>query len=325
MAGASTSGRIKERAMTQNLTARVAAILIALALAVPALAQSTMIRGKVVDAKNQPVPNVQIVVESLGGSGRKLTTKTDKKGEFVQLLTESGAYRVTATEPKIGSVSNDTKVSLGKAAEMTIVLVPATAANDAGKAAELKKAFEEGVAASRASNHDLAIEKFNAALAISPQCFDCQFNIGVAHMAKKDEKAAEAAWMKALELKPDYPEALNALATLYNNQKRFDEAAAMSAKAASAGGGTGGGNADAVFNQGIILWNTGKIGEAKVKFEETIKLNANHPEAHFQLGMALLNEGKLTEAVTEFETYVKLAPEGQYATQAKGMIAQLKK
>ena len=41
--------------------------------------------------------------------------------------------------------------------------------------------------------------------------------------------------------------------------------------------------------------------------------------------MALLNEGKLPEAVTEFETYVKLAPDGQYATQAKGMIAQLKK
>jgi TolA-binding protein len=62
-----------------------------------------------------------------------------------------------------------------------------------------------------------------------------------------------------------------------------------------------------------------------VKFEETIKMSATHAEAHYQLGMALLNEGKLAEAVTEFETYVKLAPEGQYATQAKGMIAQLKK
>jgi tetratricopeptide (TPR) repeat protein len=311
--------------MTHFSTARLTAVLVALAIAVPALAQSTMIRGKVVDGKNQPVPNAQIVVESLGGSGRKLTTKTDKRGEFVQLLTESGAYRITASEPKIGSASADTKVALGRASEMTIVLVPATVANDAGKAAELKKAFEEGVAASRAGNHDLAIEKFNAALALSPQCFDCQFNIGVAHMAKKDEKAAEAAWTQALELKPDYPEALNALATLYNNQKRFDEAAAMSAKAAAAAGGAGGGNADAVFNQGIILWNTGKIADAKVKFEEAIKLNANHPEAHYQLGMALLNEGKLTEAVTEFETYVKLAPDGQYATQAKGMIAQLKK
>lgn len=312
--------------MTHSFTARVAAVLIALAMAVPALAQSTMIRGKVVDAKNQPVQNAQIVIESLGGSGRKLTTKSDKKGEFVQLLTESGGYRVTATDPKIGTDMKETKVALGKASEMTLVLAVATAANNAAKAAELKKIFEEGVAASRANNPDLAIEKFKAALEMSPQCFDCQFNIGVAYMAKKDEKATEEAWKKALELKPDYPEALNALATLYNNQKRFDEAGAMSAKAASAGGGAAsGGNADAVFNQGIILWNQGKIADAKVKFEEALKLNPNHPEAHYQFGMALLNEGKLAEAVAEFESYVKLAPDGQYATQAKGMIAQLKK
>jgi Flp pilus assembly protein TadD len=310
--------------MTQNFSARVAAVLLALLVGVPAaMAQSTMIRGKVVDAKNQPVQGATITIEALDSSGRKLTTKTDKKGEFVQLLTSSGGYRITANDPKIGSATSDTKVALGKASEMTIVLAPTTAANDAGKAAELKKAFEEGVAASRANNHDLAIEKFNAALAISPQCFDCQFNIGVALMAKKDDKGAEAAWKQALEIKGDYAEALNALSTLYNNQKRFDEAAAMSAKAAAGGGGSG--NADATFNQGIILWNQGKISDAKVKFEEALKINPNHADAHYQLGMALLNEGKLPEAVAEFESYVKIAPEGQFATQAKGMIAQLKK
>jgi tetratricopeptide (TPR) repeat protein len=310
--------------MTHIFTARATALLMTLLLgfAPAALAQSTMVRGKVVDAKQQPLPGVAITIESLSGSGQKLTTKTDKKGEFVQLLTQSGAYRITATDPKIGSASSDTKVVLGKASEMTIVLAPTTAANDAGKAAELKKTFEAGVTASRANNHDEAIAKFNEALVIAPSCFDCQFNIGVAQMAKKDEKAAEEAWKKAVEMKPDYAEALNALATLYNNQKRFEEAAAMSAKAAS-GGGTGG--ADALFNQGIILWNQGKIADAKVKFEETLKANPNHADAHFQFGMALLNEGKLPEAVAEFESYMKLAPDGQYATQAKGMIAQLKK
>jgi len=310
--------------MTQIFTAGATAVLMTLLLgfAPAALAQSTMVRGKVIDAKQQPLQGVVITVEALGGSGQKLTTKTDRKGEFVQLLTQSGAYRITATDPKIGSVSNDTKVVLGKASEMTIVLAPTTAANDAGKAAELKKIFEAGVAASRANSHDDAIAKFNEALVIAPACFDCQFNIGVAHMAKKDEKAAEEAWKKAIEMKPDYSEALNALSTLYNNQKRFEEAAAMSAKAAS-GGGAGG--ADAMFNQGIILWNQGKIADAKVKFEETLKANPNHADAHFQFGMALLNEGKLPEAVAEFESYMKLAPDGQYATQAKGMIAQLKK
>jgi tetratricopeptide (TPR) repeat protein len=304
---------------------RIAAFALALAvgLAPDLLAQSTMIKGKVVDGDKQPLVGVQITIEFMGGVNRKLQTKTDKRGEFIQLLTESGMYRVTATDPKIGSAGSETKVSLGRVAEMTIVLVPSTAANDAAKAKELKAAFDEGVAASRAGRQDEAIEKFKAALALAPNCFDCHFNIGVAYMAKKDDKAAEAAWKQAIEVKPDYPEALNALSTLYNNQKRFDEAAAMSAKAAAAAGGTG--NADAIFNQGIILWNQGKIAEAKTKFEETIKVNASHADAHYQLGMALLNEGKLPDAVGAFESYLKLAPEGQYAATAKSMIAQLKK
>jgi Tfp pilus assembly protein PilF len=311
--------------MKNQVFSRIAVLAIAMvvAFAPAALAQSTMIKGKVIGANKEPIVGVQVTIEFLGGVNRKLQTKTDKRGEFIQLLTESGMYRITATDPKIGSASSETKVSLGRVSEMTIVLVPTTAATDAAKAAELKKAFDEGVQASRSGNHDAAIEKFKGALALAPSCYDCHFNIGVAYMAKKDEKAAEAAWKQALEVKADYSEAMNALSTLYNNQKRFDEAAAMSAKAASGTGGAG--NADATFNQGIILWNQGKIADAKAKFEETIKLNASHADAHFQLGMALLNEGKLPEAVSAFESYLKLAPEGQFATQAKGMIAQLKK
>ena len=303
--------------MTHIFTTRTAAILLTLliGLAPAALAQSTMIKGKVVDAKNQPLQGVAITIEIMGGA-RKLSTKTDKRGEFIQLLTESGQYRVTAVDEKIGTAQTELRVGLGRVSEANMVLAVSTAANNDAKAAELKKVFEEGVAASRANQPDAAIAKFEAALLLSPACFDCQFNIGVSQLAKKDDKAAEAAWLKALVMKPDYAEAMNALSTMYNNQKRFEEAAAA--------GGRGMG-ADAIFNQGIILWNQGKIADAKVKFEETIKANATHADAHYQLGMALLNEGKLPEAVAAFESYVKLAPEGQYATQAKGMIAQLKK
>lgn len=310
--------------MTHTSVSRVATLLFAslLAFAPAALAQSTMIKGKVVDAEGKPMVGVAITIEFQGGVNRKLSTKTDKRGEYIQLLTEGGQYKVTATDEKIGSQFAMLAVRMGRVSEANIVLAPTTAANNEAKAAELRKAFDEGVALSRSGNHDGAIEKFKAALTMSPNCFDCYYNIGVAYMAKKDDKQAEASWLEALKVKADYSEALNALSTLYNNQKRFDEASAMSVKAAA---GSGGGSADAVFNQGIILWNQGKIAEAKTKFEEAIKANPNLADAHYQLGMALLNEGKLPEAVGAFETYVKLAPEGQYATQAKGMIAQLKK
>ena len=37
-----------------------------------------------------------------------------------------------------------------------------------------------------------------------------------------------------------------------------------------------------------------------------------------------LNEGKVPDAVASFEQYLKLAPRGQFAGQAKAMLAQLK-
>ena len=65
-----------------------------------------------------------------------------------------------------------------------------------------------------------------------------------------------------------------------------------------------------MFNQGVILWNAGKIADAKKQFEGAIAANPNHAESHYQLGMALVNEGNLAGAATEFETYLKLAPDG---------------
>jgi Flp pilus assembly protein TadD len=310
--------------MFKTFTTACLAAAAAVLLASAAAAQSTMIKGKVLDKEGKPVQGAAIVIEFKGGVNRKFQTKSDRRGEFVQLLTESGEYQVTVTAEGIGSQSAPVRVRLGQAADVNIVLAPGGGAGDP-KAAELRKSFEEGVAASRAGDHDAAIAKFNAAAAVLPTCADCYYNIGVSYLQKKDEKQAEDAFKKALELKPDYADAATALATLYNNQKRFDEAAAMGAKAAASGGGAGAGSADAVYNQGIILWNQGKIAEAKVRFEEALKADPNHADSHYQMGMALLNEGKLPDAVGMFEKYLSLAPSGQFAAQAKAMVAQLKK
>jgi Flp pilus assembly protein TadD len=94
---------------------------------------------------------------------------------------------------------------------------------------------------------------------------------------------------------------------------------------AGGGGGGGGGNADAMFKQGVILWNAGKIAEAKKQFESAVAANPNHAEAHYQLGMALVNEGNLAGAATEFETYLKIAPTGPNAATAKSILGSLPK
>jgi tetratricopeptide (TPR) repeat protein len=207
---------------------------------------------------------------------------------------------------------------------MNFALDPAAAGGgEDPTTAALKKVFQEGVELSQAGNYDGAIAKFLEAAMIVPSCFDCHYNIGFAYLQKKDPKRAEEEFLKALELNASYVAALNTLAALYNDQKRFDEASAMSARAAQAGGGSAGG-VDAVYNQGVILWNAGDIAGAKARFEEAVRINDAYAPAHYQLGMAQLNQGEIPAAVASFETYLKLAPEGEFAAQAKALVAQLK-
>jgi tetratricopeptide (TPR) repeat protein len=311
----------------------VCALVAAFALAAPAVAQSTgMVKGLVRDDKGQPIDGAKITIEFVEGVNRKQETKTNKKGEFVQIGLQSGAYKITAEKEGVGSQQFDARVRIGQATEVNFVLSGKNAPpskEDLAKGAELKKTFEEGVAASRAANYDEAIAKFTHGAELSTTCADCYYNIGYAYSQKKEYDKAEAAYKKAIEIKADYAEAYNGLANIYNAQRKFDEAAAASTKAAELGGSAAaagaGGNVNAMYNQGVILWNAGKIPEAKKQFEAVLKADPNHAESHYQLGMALVNEGNLAAAATEFETYLKLAPDGPNSATAKALVAQLKK
>ena len=69
--------------MRTHLIRGVLALVVALGLAAPATAQSTgMVKGKVVDAKGEPVEGAKVLIEFAEGASRKHETKTNKKGEF---------------------------------------------------------------------------------------------------------------------------------------------------------------------------------------------------------------------------------------------------
>jgi tetratricopeptide (TPR) repeat protein len=317
----------------RHLWLMACAALVAMAMTLPAAAQSTgMVRGVVKDAAGKPVEGAKIIIEA-EGNNRRFETKSDKKGEFVQIGLAPGPYKVTAEKDKAMSPPTPVSVRVSPGAPLTLVIGAGGGGGSpevAAKNAELKKTFEEGVTASRAGNHDEAIAKFARAAELNATCYDCYYNIAYSQAQKKDLEKAEAAYKKAIELKADYAEAYSGLANIYNMQRKFDEAATASAKAmelssGGAAGGAGGGSPDAMFNQGVILWNAGKIPEAKKQFEATIAAKPDHAEAHYQLGMALVNEGNLAGAGAEFEKYVQLAPNGPNAATAKGILATIKK
>ena len=292
------------------------------------------LKGKVVDADNKPVEGAAIVMESKE-MNRKISTKTDKRGEYSQFLAPA-TYVVTASKGNL-SQTFEVKVSIDeKEQNFTLKAGTASGASDADRKkaeaemAAVKTSFEQGVALSNEEKYDEAVAKFNEVLVKVPKCIECQTNIAAVYMRKKDYDQAEAAYKKALEMNPSSAEAYMGLANVYNAQKKFDQATEAGAQAqkllaASGGGAAGGASASAVFNQGVIAWNAGKIPDAQKLFEQAVAADPKMAEAHYWLGMALVNQNKLPEAVKSFEEYLKLDASGQYAEQAKGMLKAIKK
>ena len=224
------SGKLGRRTLTSWIAGAL------LALAVPALAQTGRVQGKVVDEKDAPVADAQILVTAIPDQGgQKWQAKSDKNGNYIiGTLPKSGQYLIVASKEGVGEDEARAAVKIGNFTTTNFKLSRAARVSEeqAKKNAEIKQFFEAGVAAANAGNHQAAVEAFTNAGVAMPTCADCYYNVGVSQQQLKNSEAAEAAFKKAIELRPNYPEAYNALAVLYTQDKKMDLAAAASAKSA---------------------------------------------------------------------------------------------
>lgn len=297
----------------------------------PASAQQGLVRGKVVDASGNAVAGAVVVFEAQNFAMRR-EAKTDNRGEFLMIGMQSGEYKVTASKEGVGIAEMMGPVKQGQNEPLNFTLRPAAPAGPvvATESADKKAAAALQALAKTASDHltagrnDEAIASFSEIVAKAPTCADCYFNLGIAHMNKKDYTEAESAFKKAVEINADHADAHTQLAAVYNAQRKFDLAAEHSARAAKASAAAGGGgNAEALFNQGVSLFNGGKFAEARTAFEGAVKADPAMAMAHYQLGMTALNLGDFAQAVSSLETYLKLDPNGPRAAEVKASLPTL--
>ena len=306
--------------MRSHLYRGVLALAVALVFSAPAFAQG-IVKGKVVDEKGQPVTDAKVTI---AGPARNAETKTNNKGEFVQVGLQSGRYTVTVSKDKVGQAAQQVNVTQGTPAEANFTLTPTSGMSPEQKA--VQEAAAAAIDALRAGRDDEAITKLNDVVTKLPTCSDCYYNLGIAYTHKQQWTEAETALKKSIELKPTNPDPYNGLANVYNAQKKFDEALAMNQKATELAGstaGAGGGSAEAIYNQGVVLFNAGKYAEAKTQFENATKADANNANAFYQLGMTNLNLGQIPEAVSALETFLKLAPSDPKAAQVQQSLPAL--
>jgi tetratricopeptide (TPR) repeat protein len=109
------------------------------------------------------------------------------------------------------------------------------------------------------------------------------YNVGNALSAQRKYGEAEAAYGKAIALKPDYAEAYCNLGAALNDPQRHGEAEAALRKAIDLKPDV----ANAYNNLGVTLFDQGRHGEAEAAFRRAIGLKPDDAEAYSNLGNAL--------------------------------------
>ena len=311
--------------MRTNIYRGVLALAVALAVSAPAYAQ-TILSGAVTNTSGQPVEGVSVVlVRELDGNTWD-NIVTDASGRWSQIGLPSGAYTVSVAKEGVGSNMDTITVASGRNA-INFVLIPGVGAIGAGvpEGVDAQLAATLGSAALQAGDYETAILRFTEVVAVAPDCVECFYNIGLAHMNLRQYDDAVAAFERTIELDPMSVDAFNGLASVYNTQRQFDLAAEASARATELSGTTvDGTNVSAIYNQGVVFWNSQQFSEARARFEDAISIDPAFAPAHFRLGMVFINLGEFPGALTAFETYVELTPDGEFAAEARGNVEQLR-
>ena len=312
----------------------VAVVVLTSASVVAASAQnSARVFGVITDRSGQPVAGATVTLEFAGGITRSFEVTTDEAGEFLQIGLARGPYTLTAIREGVGVNRVAIDLVVGQELEQNLMLLTVEeiyrdSLSDAERADldarnATTDAFEQGLAAARGGELEAAVGHLRTALEATPDCAECQRNLGIVYGRMEAYAEAEAAFHAALALDSDNAETYGGLAEIYNAQRRFDDAAEASAAAARLSGGGGNDNPTAVFDQGLIFWNAGRLDEARQQFERTLQLDPEHGEAHYWLGMANLNGGQMAEAAAEFQIYLDREPNGRFAATATGILSSI--
>lgn len=127
-----------------------------------------------------------------------------------------------------------------------------------------------GVVLAARGDYDGAIRHYREGLAIDDRSFEAYNDLAAAYLEQKRPQEASAALAKALELRPDDP--------------------------------------DALFNLGMAYSQTGEVAKAARVYERVVVLTPADAEAHYRLGVLRSHLGDRSGAEAELARAVRLEP-----------------
>jgi tetratricopeptide (TPR) repeat protein len=292
--------------------------------------QSFEVSGQVnVAGTNRPAEGIPVRLERFSGGITDQIT-TDSRGRFRFPNLQRGYYRVIINAPGFVPAQQDADLTLLFKAYMVFLLTNSdSSATGLGASIEVidarvprsaREEFTRGRDALVKKSEQDAVGHFQKAILIYPEFFEAQLLLATAFMDLREWPKAEAALLRALEIKSDDPTALLALGEVYWREKRHDEAE----KTLLEGLKLEDKNWHGHFTLGRLYWEKGEVMKAGPAIGRTLQLKPDFAEAHLLAGNILLRLNQPQRAQAEYEEYLRLAPKGEYATEARALIQKLK-
>ena len=292
----------------------------------PALAQS-VVRGKVTDAKGQPVQDATILFEATDAN-RKTQTKTDKNGDFLQVGLASGGYSVTASKDKVGTQTLKLQVRQGPNNPLTFSLSTAAAGTgpaDKEAAAAVQAQAGAAVEAMKAGRHDEAIAKFTEVVAQDTELRGLllQHRRGPAGQAAvhrgggrlQESDRAEARFGRSVYRPRQHLQRAEEVRSGGRSQRQRLEVCRRSRRWRPA--------PRRPTTRASSSSTPASSPKRRTQFEAATKADPTMGMAHYQLGMTSLNLGQIPEAVAALEAYLKVDPNGPKAGEVKAALPAL--
>jgi tetratricopeptide (TPR) repeat protein len=303
-----------------------------LALAAVAAAQLPgTLNGQVEDENGQPIEGVMITVTDPERPDFQETATTDDRGRFrIRLANATVPYDYRFTKEGYQEFTNPgLDIPARKNTRMTFTMKSVAAAlAEAGAAADPKEmargaavdVYNQGVAALQSGSRSTAESLFKSALEKDPE-----LGAGYAALARlylQDERHQEAvdAAQRAIELEADAAAMNQILYNAYTALGQEEQAAAALEKLKAANPEQASQN---IFNQAADAYNKGDMVAAKSGLEQVIAANPEHAKANYLLGLIFINEGENEKAKMHLQKFLELAPSDPDAATAQEMLKYL--
>ena len=311
---------------------------------IPAMGQAGTVKGTAKDQEGKAITDGTVELDNVD-TGKKMTSKTGAKGEYVVLGVPAGTYNAILIDKDGKRIDAFGKVPVA-ASQETAVNFDLKKDRTAGPTPEEIKKYEEAKAANeniknlnailaqardlmKAGNYDQSIAMLQPAAEKNPQQDLLWGYLGDAYTGAKKYPEAIEAYNKAIALKPSNGGYLSGLANAYAKSGQADKAvenynAAAQAEPAHA--------ATYYFNEGAVFTNTGKVDDAIAAFDKVISIDPNKADAYYWKGVNMVGkattgkDGKFVAppgTAEAFQKYLELQPTGANADAAKQMLTSI--